>query len=570
VVWRTDAPVPPNVATVEGGTPDAFTVEPALPDGLSLHPSSGAISGTPLTPWPATVHTVTAANGDGSADADVTIEVVWAEWKSLAPRAGLGDADLRHFLRRTHWTAEDEDLAAIESRGLEPYVDAMLVFPPRGQVEPFEAEARLKLLDPADPPGQEGLFPSYSDLSQWHIALLMGNPNPFQEVLGMFWHDHFATSSSVLEGGRVYYMEQHVNMLRDLGTGNARDLVEAVARDWAMLWWLDGRISTKFAPNENFGREFCELFCLGVDNGYTQEDIVELSKVFTGYQDVVLDSESGLRQIVWNPSRHDESAKAPFGVTIPAGGGEEEYRTAVDVTFDHRPVAEWLARSILSRFVYVDPAPELVDQVAALLRAEGDELAPVLKAVFLSEAFYSDRAKEGLVKGPVEFTMGFMQATDLPVVRLDGDRAVYVLDTRAVEAFLEALAQEPTNPPSVNGWPGGGLWLSAQGMVDRANFVRTVIVDRTDQANAGIDLRDLLPPGSPSAAEVLDDVALHLGVTLTPTEHADLVTYLDTTMDGSGNVVMGDPLDVGDPQHVSERVRGLLYILAQHPTYMKR
>ncbi|MHC5012070.1 MAG: DUF1800 family protein, partial [Planctomycetota bacterium] len=352
------------------------------------------------------------------------------------------------------------------------------------------------------------------------------------------------------------------------GNGELRGLTEAVARDWAMLWWLDGRNSTANAPNENWAREVLELFLVGVDNGYVQNDIVELSKSFTGYQDVVLDPDTGLRQIVWNQNRHDTSQKTPFGAIIPGGGGEEEYRTAIDVIIDNLQAAEWIAYKLLEYFCYLNPPQELIDQVAAELRNQSYQFAPVLKTLFLSEAFYCQQAREGFVKSPVEYAIGFMQSLNLPILAQESGQAF--LNLRLIHASLAELDQVPTQPPTVNGWPTGDLWLSAQGMVNRANVVELAISDRNDQAVAGIDVADLLPSPTATASETVDAMALRMGVTLSVSERTSLVTYLDTYTDSSGTVFFDEPFDPANPAHLAERVRGLIYIMAQHPTYMLR
>jgi uncharacterized protein (DUF1800 family) len=565
--WRTDEPIGPFVPNVGGGAPDQYSVTPALPAGIVLDPVTGVLQGVCTEQTTTTDYVIEAANTAGESRTTITLETPWAEWKSLAPRTSFSDEDLRHFLLRTHWSVSEDRLAAIQAQGLDAFIDAMLVFPASG-TQAFEADARRILLNTTDPVGQEGLFPSEAQLAQWYLQLLMTNPNGFQEVLGFFWHDHFATASDVLEG-RTYYMERHVNMLREKGAGNVRDLLEAVARDWAMLWWLDGRLSTRNAPNENFGREFLELFSVGVDEGYTQADIVELSKVFTGYQDVVLDAATGLRQIVWNQARHDAGVKTPFGETIAAGGGEEEYRTAVDLTVDTLDVAGWMARSLLSYFCYEDPDPVLVEAAAQRLRDANHEIAPLLESIFVSEAFYSARARAAFVKGPVEFSVGFMHATNLPILRFDAPLSAYVVNTRQVQLALIRMGQEPTRPPTVNGWPTGTLWLSSQGMIERANLVRDAISDRTDQTNAGIDVADLLPPGTPTSAEVVDALAARLMVRLSPDERTAFTTYLDTLANSNGTFTP-DPFNPANATHLSQRVRGLLYVLAQHPTYMLR
>src|SRR5690606_20830137 len=99
-----------------------------------------------------------------------------------------------------------------------------------------------------------------------------------QEVLAMFWHDHFAASADALDGTAGHWLHAHMDMLRNQTTGKFADLLETMSRDWLMLVWLDGVDSTVTAPNENFAREFWELFSLGADNGYTQQDIEEAAR----------------------------------------------------------------------------------------------------------------------------------------------------------------------------------------------------------------------------------------------------------------------------------------------------
>jgi hypothetical protein len=230
----------------------------------------------------------------------------------------------------------------------------------------------------------------------------------------------------------------------------------------------------------------------------------------------------------------------------------------VDITLDTgTATSEWFARRLLQYFCYADPPAERIDEVADLIRASNWEIAPVLQALFVSEAFYSEKAKEGFVKSPVEFAAGFIRSTGL------------VIQTRDLDRSLTALAQRPTQPPNVNGWPSGTLWLSAQGMVERANLVQRCITARTYQQGLGIDPADLLPPGTPSSSEVVDALAALLDVPLSPTEHTEYATYLDTQRLSNGTVVP-DPFDPTNPTDIDERVRGLLYVLSQHPEYAVR
>lgn len=507
------------------------------------------------------VLTLAACGGGGSTD---VAGAPSGPYGSMAVRGATDDVDHRHFLRRTQWGVTDTALERLDRIGLDRYLDDMLEYPVAGTT-PHEQAARAILLDEDDPPGQEGLYPSRADLVEWVLYLMVHNPNPFQEVLAYFWHDHFATSSVVLGGGDLYWMKDHYEILRTYGAGNLEDLVLRLSRDPAMLRWLDGITSTQEAPNENYAREFLELFCLGVDNGYTQEDILEASRAFTGYKAVTLDRERWLRGVVFDPERHDDGVKTIFGVEIPGQNLTDDYEAVVDITFERRDAASWFAKALLAYFCYEDPPPTVVAELADLLRRNDYDLKPVLKRLFRSEAFYSERAREGLVKSPVEFAVGFVRDTGLPL--LDGERGTF--HVRQLRWELEAMGNAPTQPPSVNGWPSGELWLSAQAMVSRANFARDVITDRTDQAAAGHDVRDLLPGGVASGEAALERIARRLGVELEEADHADLVRYLDTHRSWSGSEDE-DPLDQAEAERVDLRLRGLLYVLAQHPRYALR
>ena len=469
----------------------------------------------------------------------------------LTRKASYDEADLRHFLARTHFGVKASELAAVQAQGLPAYVAAMLALPAIGSTA-VEQQADLLLVNRTDPPGLEGGFPTHAQLAQWWAWLMQRTTTPFQEVVAMFWHDHFAASSAALEGDRTYWTKAHVNLWRGQGTGNVKDLAVAMARDWLMLEWLDGLLNADQAPNENFAREFWELFLLGVDQGYTQADIVEGARAWTGYRRRN-NPTTGQSYVEFDPARHDGGAKTIFHVTIPGQDRTDDYQAMVDLTFAQRPVEAFLARKILEAFCYDAPPESVVAELGALLRQSGWELRPVLETLFLSEAFYSEKARAGFVKGPVEHFVGFVRSTGLWTPE------------RFLDAGLNLLGQRPTQPPTVNGWPVGEAWLSAQQMVDRANGVSFILAQRAFQAGLGQSAGQLLPPGTPTSSEVVDALLEVLDLEAAPAEHAAYVTYLDTGI--VAGVPTPDPFDPSDPQDVDLRVRGLLYVLSQHPAY---
>lgn len=558
-VYRTDVAVAPNAPTWTGGDPTSFTVAPTLPPGLALDPATGVITGTPQAPATPTAHTVTASNGAGQDQAVVTIEVLWHESKSLAPKAPLTDDDLRYFLDRTHFGFSQAHYDLLTGAGLSAYLDAITTITP-AQTAQLEADATTAYLPDPD-------FPSAAGLARWWLYVMLLTPNPFQECLALHWHDHFATSQAVLDEAARYWFSAHMNLLRHGAAGNLRTLLLALARDWAMLEWLDGIRNNGSSPelvNENFAREWFELFCLGVDVLYTQQDIVEAARAFSGYR-ARFDPVTGQLFVEFDPARHDPGDKTVLGVLIPGQNLTDDYEAMVDLTLAARApgtnvsaCGRWIARSLLRYFCMEDPAPNLMDELAAQLESGGWELQPVLKTLLQSEAFFSAVARVGFSRPPVHMALGFIRSTNL------------IGDPRALDNAFTLMGHRPTMPPVVDGWPEGPAWYHAQGMVDRANVLDYLTVGAKGIQDAlGLSAAALLPHPTATSAEVVDALAQRLRVTLSPDERTELITYLDTTRTTEG-VVVPDPFDPANLAQVEVKIRGLLWILGQHPTYQLR
>ncbi|MCC7509583.1 MAG: DUF1800 domain-containing protein [Planctomycetes bacterium] len=469
--------------------------------------------------------------------------------EDLSTISQISQADRIYFLKRTHFAFRPSELQTLNQMGYENYLDWMLSL----QLDPtLEAQALAATVVDVD-------FPSEAELSRWWIHLMVHNPNAFQERLALFWHDHFATSSSVLDAQARYWFFDHINLWRTQGTSNLPDLLHAMATDWTMLIWLDGYVSTVNAPNENFGREFWELFTLGADNGYTEADIQEASRAFTGYRRIFVPDAAGPGRdqfiMTFDPNRHDNTSKTIFGQTF-AGNGQQEYRDMVNFTLANRQVAEFIVRKVWEEFVYDDPSPNLVADLAGRLRNSGYDLKAFFKTIFLSKAFFSQRARTSIIKNPIEHDIGFMRATGLE------------LTVGRIDSALSATGQRPTQPPTVNGWPSGFFWLSSQAMVERANFLRDCVYYRNEAPQAGYDVSTLIPPNQTADWEVVDRLAFILQVELNPAQRAECITYLNTDRNSGGN--FAQPWNFNDAVQKEKKIRGLLYILGQHPTYQLR
>ncbi len=464
---------------------------------------------------------------------------------SLDPQTEPVDQDqLAHLMRRTQWGTTPVGRGALVQSGVEGFVSELLI----SIAEPdIEAAAVRGIAYPDHPTGRE--------LVLWWMELMQRSRAPFRDCMAFYWHDHFATSFVGFSVGSMHFMREQVQTLRRLGTGNLRDLLYEMLTDPAMLVWLNAVDSTKEQPNENLAREFYELFALGVDNGYTAADIRETARAFTGYR-LVRDRQTGVDAVLFDITRADTTAKTIFGETGIFG-----FREVLDLTLAKRPVAEFICRGLFEHFCYAPAPAEVVAQLAALLRAGNYELKPVLRTILRSRAFFAPASRRSHVKSPVEAAIGLLRATGL------------AFPNAVADFLLTSQGQRLCDPPNVGGWPDDEAWLTAQSMTLRSHLAHAVAMNRDDQLRLGTPFENLLPPPTGrTTLAVVSALAERLGLQLTLEEVVTYQEYLDTraTEAGTELVLAHAPFDGTNPEHISERVRGLLFILTQHPSYLLR
>lgn len=464
--------------------------------------------------------------------------------ESLAPKTEqLTDAERRHFLDRTCFGASPRDLARLESLGLAEFVEDMLTFRDEPEVE---RDALAEMADPA--------HPHVSEVTRWWLHLMLHTEQPFRERLAMFWHDRFATSHVNMSNGQRWWIVEHIKMLRDQSLGNYRRFLEELSVDPAMLFWLDGYKSTKDAPNENYAREFWELFTLGVDNGYTQTEIEQASRAFTGWR-MRLDATRGQWIMVFEVDRYDTRNKTVFGKT-----GRWRPDDIVRLTLDERPAAEAICKALFEAFCFDAPEQAITAALAEELRANDYELRPTLKRILMSRAMFSARAREPRVRSPLELLIGFARTTGMGA------------PTTVFARELERLGHQPSMPPGVNGWPVGEEWLSAGAMLARYNAIHEIVTARDWQRTRGFRLDSLVPQPERDASGVVSTLADLLGVELST---ADVDRYRQLleqkpTFPGGRLQLEYSAFDWSNSRHRDERVRGLLIALAQHPAYQAK
>jgi len=278
----------------------------------------------------------------------------------------------------------------------------------------------------------------------------------FQEQLVDFWFNHFNVSA---DKGPVRWMVSPYEReaIRPHLFGTFRELLGAVAHHPAMLFYLDNWASGRLGLNENYARELLELHTLGVDGGYTQEDVREVARCFTGWG-IRRPKEDG--SFEFHPMAHDRGSKRVLGVDIPAGGGMEDGERVLDLLATQQATARFIARKLAQKFVMDAPPPALVERVAQVFLRSGGELTATYRALFESPEFWSDAARGSKVKTPLEFTVSAVRA-------LGGTTAGDVPLVQALNRMGQPLyrAQPPT------GWPEVAQpWVNPGALVARIDF----------------------------------------------------------------------------------------------------
>lgn len=277
-----------------------------------------------------------------------------------------------------------------------------------------------------------------AELVAWWLRRMAAVDQPFGEKATFVWHGHFATAATKVRSAQL--MLNQNQKLRTLGRGDFRTLAYSMLTDSATIRWLDGEKNSTRGPNENLSREFMEIFTLGHDDGYTEEDVRQGARALTGWR---IDVRTGVASL--HPRLHDSGTKTLFGKTGDFGAAE-----FCDAVVAHPGCPRYLATRLWTRYGSdTAPDPALVDRLAAAYGPTRD-LKALLSALFTDPAFTA--AEGSLLIGPVEWLVGAVRALQVP---LDTDASV-----KGAAGALQALGQLPFEPPSVGGWPSGQVWAS--------------------------------------------------------------------------------------------------------------
>ncbi len=287
-------------------------------------------------------------------------------------------------------------------------------------------------------------------VAYWWANRMVSSPHPLVEKMALFWHGHFATNEDKVRDYRK--MLQQVQLFQEQGLGSFRDLLISVARNPAMLVFLDAGVNTKDSPNENFAREIMELFTMGVGH-YEEDDVREAARAFTGW------SVRGL-EFHFNEDAHDAGSKTFLGQQ-----GNFDGVAIIDLILAHPATADFIAAKLYRYFVNQDLSPDDVGQLGNTLRELNYNIGAYMEVLFLSRDFYQPKNMGSRVKAPVELLVSTYR-------RLGLSEVPGVPDFNVVSG---ALGQRLMHPPTVAGWSHGRSWITPSLMFERANFALDVL-----------------------------------------------------------------------------------------------
>ena len=372
---------------------------------------------------------------------------------------------IAHLMRRAGFGASRQELEDRAAKGYEATVEELLH--PEDQ-PPIDDDILYRFL-----PGYEGALGPPINQAEW-VYRMVNTQRPLEEKLALFWHQLFATGNSKVDNPPE--ITQQIAMFRRQALGSFRDLLVELAKNPAMIWWLDNNGNHNGAINENWGRELLELFSMGVGN-YSEDDIKDASRAFTGWTIEPKIPRNPLGRFYWNfeyrPEDHDDGEKSFLGHSGRFNGED-----IIDIVVKQPATARFLARHLYNFFVADEPQvpswninppndPDAIDQLVAAYDESDGSLRAMMRLLFNADFFKN--ARFARVKSPAELVVS--------TVRLAGNYLGPRPGFNMLAMECNWQGQELLNPPSVESWHTGGEWIDGGALVRRVNFAAGLLGD---------------------------------------------------------------------------------------------
>jgi uncharacterized protein (DUF1800 family) len=315
------------------------------------------------------------------------------------------------------------------------------------------------------------------ELQQARLLRAVYSRRQLFEVMADFWSNHFNIFAA--KGADRWLVTTYDrDTIRPYALGKFRDLLRATAQSPAMLYYLDNWLSAapnanarlgpnnrKRGLNENYAREIMELHTLGVGGGYTQKDVLEVARCFTGW---TIQRPRGEGEFVFDRRIHDNGEKIVLGTRIAPGGGVDDGMKVIDILARHPATARFIATKLARRFISDEPPASIIDRAADTFRQTDGDVAMVLRTIINAPEFVAPEAYKAKVKKPLEFVASALRASGAET-QITPQLLRYV--GRMGEPLF--LAQPPTGYPDE-----GASWVSADMLLTRMNFASDLVANR--------------------------------------------------------------------------------------------
>lgn len=352
-----------------------------------------------------------------------------------------------------------ERLLAVHADVDPPFVESIEEPPARAMKELSADEQKRVRRDVADRDRRQQV-----EYVAWWVDRMVQNDDPLRDRMTLFWHGFF--TSSIEQVRRSYPMAKQGLFLRAHALESYAELLAGIAKDPAMLLYLDNTSNRKGNPNENLARELMELFSLGIGN-YTEKDVKEAARALTGR------ATTRACEYEYRAKQHDGGEK-----TILGNQGKFDGDDLVRILLEQDACPRHVARRILVYFEGVEPEAARLAEYAAFLRSNDFALRPFLRKLFLDPAFYRDELAGARVQSPIDYLVGMTR-------RLDTD-----VPPALIASGAALLGQRLLAPPNVKGWDEGLSWISTSSLMQRGNLAGLVLgVVRMEEV---LDQADLL------------------------------------------------------------------------------
>lgn len=430
----------------------------------------------------------------------ILTSLLWLSWTNLAV-ANESLAHQRHVLSRLSFGTTSREIVQIEKNGLEAYIQSQLkpeTIEESSTLENYLAKLESLKQDPMKQQklqaslfrelGKSNLTPqqlrqkrlenrtlrnqAQNQAVNAHVARAINSNRQLQEVMVDFWFNHF--SVNIQKRAVRFWINDYENQIRTHALGNFADLLLATAQHPAMLMYLDNDTNTdpqsragkkrQLGLNENYARELMELHTLGVDGGYSQDDVISLAKILTGWG---LDHENknkgSQNGFYFNPNRHSPSSKTFLGYEI-AGNGVEEGKQAIQILANHPATADFISYKLAQYFVADQPPESLVQRLSKQFSNSGGNIKIVLDTLIHSPEFNDPQYYGQKFKTPYQYIISLVRMGEIKQPEIN-----------RVQGMIKQLSMPVYQCQTPDGYDNTkSTWLNPQAILQRTSFATAI------------------------------------------------------------------------------------------------